>query len=216
MNTPTTRHCPIDYFNSINVTELIDQSGTVRKQMIEAVLVSQAPPTQGLYDIWRYGTLRGGTNPVYLPKYKKHLAIFHTAKYVASGMHTYFMGAYTFTAEPPFRILEISSYPIMEDFLYTGPWNGLKNRHIDYVPFPMSLFFPPKAHTVTEGRHGGSRNGRDEHHQATGREDFVGSGGGSVEHEGDELLLSFGHQDMYSDIAWLQISRLLDSLVEVR
>lgn len=76
--------------------------------------------------------------------------------------NTYVFGAYTFSSNPPFKLLSISPIPILNEQLYTGilimstsilviyinftyiykgKWNVIKNRKLDYIVFPMSIFF---------------------------------------------------------------------------
>jgi len=89
---------------------------------------------------WPYGDVRGGTNAVFLPDKGVYLAFLHSAGHIPGlFMKTYVMGAYTFSAEPPFRVLSMSPYPIMPHRFYDGPWHPIKNRQIDYCIFPMSL-----------------------------------------------------------------------------
>jgi len=88
---------------------------------------------------WPYGEMRGGTNAIFIPEKGVYLSFLHSAGHV-TGMKTYVMGAYTFSAKPPFRILSMSPYPIMPQRFYDGPWHPIKNRKIDYCVFPMSLF----------------------------------------------------------------------------
>ena len=42
-------------------------------------------------------------------------------------------------ATPPFELVSMSPVPIVSNFLYSGAWDPLKNRKIDYCIFPMSL-----------------------------------------------------------------------------
>eukprot|EP00600_Ochromonadales_sp_CCMP1393_P006007 CAMPEP_0174969968 /NCGR_PEP_ID=MMETSP0004_2-20121128/9083_1 /TAXON_ID=420556 /ORGANISM="Ochromonas sp., Strain CCMP1393" /LENGTH=444 /DNA_ID=CAMNT_0016219569 /DNA_START=140 /DNA_END=1474 /DNA_ORIENTATION=- len=96
---------------------------------------------------WPYGTIRGGTNAVYLPMHDRYLAFFHTSGHLseASWMKTYLMGAYTFSAESPFKLLSVSPMPIMPESFYTGPWDHIKQRHIDYCVFPIQLTLESNA-----------------------------------------------------------------------
>lgn len=55
-------------------------------------------------------------------------------------MTTYFMGAYTFSAHPPFRLLSVSARPLTDDAFYTGEWFYNHKRSLDYVLFPMNTF----------------------------------------------------------------------------
>jgi hypothetical protein len=90
---------------------------------------------------WRYGDLRGGTNAILLSMPNCYFAFFHTSHQLAGNpVKTYFMGAYTFSTKPPFQLLSVSPLPIMDEALYTGPWNPLRLRRIDYVPFPSTIF----------------------------------------------------------------------------
>ena len=59
--------------------------------------------------------------------------------FVFKQRHTYFMGACTFTANPPFTVTAISRIPMYHDRFYSGPWDVI--RFFDYVVFPMNFFF---------------------------------------------------------------------------
>ena len=73
---------------------------------------------------WNWGVLRGGT-PALLEG-GEYLAFFHSSKSMATqhskgkNIPHYFMGAYTFSAEPPFAITRISSRPIIGKKFYKG------------------------------------------------------------------------------------------------
>ena len=91
---------------------------------------------------WKYGALRGGTNAIQISK-KAYLALFHSqCKLPGSSMNTYLMGAYTFTSQPPFRLLAVSRIPIVHTSLYAGPtFNEFRKKATsNYIVFPMSLF----------------------------------------------------------------------------
>lgn len=72
---------------------------------------------------WPYGGLRGGTPAVLVDG--EYLAFFHSGEIKrtsASEFHElwhYFMGAYTFEAEPPFEMTKISPEPINAPEFYT-------------------------------------------------------------------------------------------------
>lgn len=84
-------------------------------------ICTHAYETQGGID-WKYGTLRGSTPPVLQDG--EYLAFFHSAMKTTSTITDeyekwhYFMGAYTFSAEPPFQITKISSAPIVAPEFY--------------------------------------------------------------------------------------------------
>ena len=65
---------------------------------------------------WQYGAIRGGTPAVEFDK--GHLiTFFHSAityKYGAGWPRLYFMGAYLFQNQPPFRVTAITKEPILK------------------------------------------------------------------------------------------------------
>jgi predicted GH43/DUF377 family glycosyl hydrolase len=105
--------------------------------------VSLAP--RGYYS-YRFGDLRGGTNAIELDDY--YLSFFHSyTQLPRNAVRTYFMGAYTFTKQKPFRLLSVSPQPIVEDWLYSGSWDPIWKR-VDYAIFPMSLILLPDNATL--------------------------------------------------------------------
>jgi predicted GH43/DUF377 family glycosyl hydrolase len=73
---------------------------------------------------WNWGTLRGGTPAL---RYgNQYLAFFHSTINISSihshgkVMPHYFMGAYLFESEPPFKICAISPRPIIGKNFYEG------------------------------------------------------------------------------------------------
>lgn len=86
---------------------------------------------------WGFGQMRSGSNPVRL--HDRHLAFFHSIGDLGSGFKTYFFGAYSFSLNPPFRLLSHSAVPITDDHLYTGSWYSYRGIRYDYVAYPMSL-----------------------------------------------------------------------------
>jgi pyruvyltransferase len=73
---------------------------------------------------WDWGALRGGTPALLIDG--EYLAFFHSSKNIASihskgkVMQHYVMGAYTYSAEPPFAITKISKHPIVGKNFYYG------------------------------------------------------------------------------------------------
>lgn len=73
---------------------------------------------------WYLGRLRGGTPPQKIGK-DHFLTFFHSGVYTSSvcssdrDLWHYYMGAYTFSTEPPFAINKISSQPIDAPGFYT-------------------------------------------------------------------------------------------------
>lgn len=94
---------------------------------------------------WDYGEIRGGTNAVLIKGNSVHpdvyFALFHSSiMFKGNTMNTYFFGGYTFSTTPPFRLIAVSPYPMVDETMYVGEWCPIKPRHIDYVNFPMSLY----------------------------------------------------------------------------
>jgi len=72
---------------------------------------------------WQWGVIRGGS-PAQLVD-GAYLSFFHSSQYTTSyaskgvRKHHYFMGAYTFSAEPPFEVLKMSKSPIIGKGFYS-------------------------------------------------------------------------------------------------
>lgn len=103
---------------------------------------------------WNWGDLRGGT-PAALDG-KEYIAFFHSSKLMTSvhskgkKVQHYFMGAYTFSALPPFQITRISPEPIVgKNFYHGAQYNTWKPLH---VVFPMGLLVDENYLWVTYGR----------------------------------------------------------------
>ena len=81
---------------------------------------------------------------VFTDPYISLYSTLHPPEPVLSG--TYFIGAYTFSSEPPFRMLRMSKRPIVPDFP-----EGFVYPDIDYVPYPMSVSLDDKYVNVSMG-----------------------------------------------------------------
>jgi predicted GH43/DUF377 family glycosyl hydrolase len=143
---------PFLYRNNVLLIQSINPLVVVKtsphsEERLMAYDESRSPPV-GIY--WPYGHLRGGTNAVFVREKGVYLAFFHSAGNIpGNSMKTYAMGAYTFTAEAPFRLVSTSPGPIMPEAFYTGPWDPLRNRGIDYCVFPMSIYLEERASETT-------------------------------------------------------------------
>ncbi len=103
---------------------------------------------------WDWGVLRGGT-PALLDN-GEYLAFFHCSKSMRTvhskgeSIPHYFMGAYTFSAHPPFHLTQISPRPIVGKRFYHGPahktWKPL------VVVFPCGLVMDENYIWVVYGR----------------------------------------------------------------
>ena len=132
---------PFLFRNEVLLIQSIQPFLVVKTAVQDGEMVAFHESTTEMSDYyWPYGDVRGGTNAVFLPDKGVYLAFLHSAGHIPGlFMKTYVMGAYTFSAEPPFRVLSMSPYPIMPYRFYDGPWHPIKNRQIDYCVFPMSL-----------------------------------------------------------------------------
>lgn len=103
---------------------------------------------------WNWGVLRGGS-----PAQKigdRYLAFFHTLKAMKSvqsdgqNMTHYFMGAYMFDSDPPFKITSMSPKPIVDSSFYEGPmyqtWKPLR------VVYPGGFVYDEDYIWVSYGR----------------------------------------------------------------
>ena len=131
---------PFLYKDDVYFVQTISPMIVVRMQgygtdSIVAHAVSQEKKADEIVNCVK-GEFRGGTNAIRLNN--SYLAFYHTKTNLPwDFMPSYLFGAYTFSLEPPFRLLSLSPTPIMPAELYTGPWQG---RFIDYIAYPMHLF----------------------------------------------------------------------------
>ncbi|MDB2614334.1 hypothetical protein N9Y92_04180, partial [Chlamydiales bacterium] len=102
---------------------------------------------------WEWGVLRGGTPAVKIDN--DYLAFFHSSKIVSSlqsekKMYHYFMGAYLYESEPPFKIKKMSQNVIVGEHFYQPPyyktWKPLR------VVFPMGLVVKDSSIYLSYGR----------------------------------------------------------------
>lgn len=84
--------------------------------------------------VWRYGELRGGTNALLVPSGGRpwassssfptshvYLTLFHSNTILPGNiLRTYFMGALVFSALPPFTVLAMTEFPLVDNSLYDG------------------------------------------------------------------------------------------------
>ncbi len=84
-------------------------------------LSSVASTTFASIDKWtqKWGNIGGGTPAQLIGD--EYLAFFHSKFIDKLGIFWYVMGAYTFEAEPPFRLKSISPYPLLFEGIYCSP-----------------------------------------------------------------------------------------------
>ena len=122
------------YVNPLTVIEMKEAESTLHlnSEIVSRSTFKEIP--------WSYGSLRGGTNAIFLSTEDMYIAFFHSSTaFPFNGRKTYFMGAYTFSSKPPFELISISPFPVLHHWLYEGKWDYLSKRLVDYCPFPMSL-----------------------------------------------------------------------------
>lgn len=103
---------------------------------------------------WKWGEIRGGTQALMIGD--RYLGFFHSSIEMKSQQSEgnkiphYFMGAYTFSDNPPFNLMEISPTPIIGPRFYNGKvhktWKPLR------VVFPGGFIFDDTHIYVAYGR----------------------------------------------------------------
>lgn len=104
---------------------------------------------------WNWGELRGGTPALRMGSH--YLAFFHSSMDMAS-MHSdgqtvphYFIGAYTFSKDPPFALTHISPKPIIGKNFYHGLSYPYYWKPVQVV-FPCGFVFDDRYIYLTYGR----------------------------------------------------------------
>lgn len=67
--------------------------------------------TEPVVNPWRFGELRGGCNPVRVGN--EYWTFFHSSLPWDGKKRQYYMGAYSFEAKPPFRMLRMTPRPLL-------------------------------------------------------------------------------------------------------
>jgi predicted GH43/DUF377 family glycosyl hydrolase len=83
---------------------------------------------------WKYGEVRGGTNPIRVDDV--FWTFFHSSVKWAVHKRRYFLGAYAFEAKPPFRIVRFTGIPLLTGTSAEHWWPGLPE-----VVFPCGAYF---------------------------------------------------------------------------
>lgn len=96
---------------------------------------------QNLFWPKMWGSPRGGTPALKLND--QYISFFHSTFTDRRNFHWYLMAAYTFEANPPFRVTGISHYPILFEGIYTSP--PMNTAHTNkQVIFPTGLVIEEK------------------------------------------------------------------------
>jgi predicted GH43/DUF377 family glycosyl hydrolase len=104
---------------------------------------------------WNWGELRGGTPALRLGN--QYLSFFHSSTEITS-LHSsgekilhYFIGAYTFEKDPPFKVTQISPEPIVGNNFYAGPVYDFYWKPIRAI-FPCGFIFDEDFIWISYGR----------------------------------------------------------------
>lgn len=104
---------------------------------------------------WPWGELRGGTPAIKINE--RYLSFFHSSIELASvhsegkSVPHYFIGAYTFSKEPPFEITHISRKPLVAKGFYTGITYPYYWKPVSVV-FPCGILAEGNVIWITYGR----------------------------------------------------------------
>jgi len=144
---------PFDYEGTLLMARFLDPHWVLRPIWGTGICETFSKSARPIY--WDWGQLRGGT-PALLINPDEYLAFFHSSINMPS-LHSkgkivrhYFMGAYVFSAHPPFEIKRMSSEPIIGKNFYLGKehqtWKPL------HVVFPGGFVFDDRYIWIAYGR----------------------------------------------------------------
>jgi len=95
---------------------------------------------------WAYGIMRGGTPPIRISD-DEYLTFFHSSLDTKDKYHRrYYMGAYTFKAQPPFNVTRITTEPLL-----VGSWQDVWAERKPLVVFPCGSRLKDDKWLVTMG-----------------------------------------------------------------
>lgn len=105
-------------------------------------------PTTGKGFRWTKGAIRGGTPPIYIPEDDLYWTFFHSSIELGPNppRRRYFMGAYAFESNPPFRIMLRTAKPIL-----TGSALDPRDKGAPLCVFPCGALLDGGTWHVTFG-----------------------------------------------------------------
>lgn len=112
---------PFEWNKTFLLTYMIDQHEVIRPNLTNGACYLFKKTTNSIS--WEYGWLKGSSSAQLVDG--EYLAFFHSGKQTISpvswgwNLWHYFMGAYTFSAEPPFEITKMTPTPIIGEDFYT-------------------------------------------------------------------------------------------------
>jgi len=141
----------IDPFVTVRVvaSKAENGEGGGNKEAFDAKIFSVSEAHEHAVRSWNHhwGVRHGGSSPLKIST-NQYLTFFHSRRELPGMLTTtYFMGAYTFSTEFPFKVTSVSRAPLYHENFYHGAWDLIKN--FDYVVFPMSFFFENGVKEIT-------------------------------------------------------------------
>lgn len=110
---------------------------------IKHVIQSDTSDCEGIDWNHNYGSMRGGSPALKIGN--EYLAFFHSNDDRYCGARNYYMGAFTFTSIPPFKLTKISRYPIADKNNQNLNDLVADEARLASVVFPMSFFLQDKS-----------------------------------------------------------------------
>ena len=105
------------------------------EEVLQLDTVSSEPCRADMEQPWEYGHIRGGS-PAELVN-GEYLSFFHSKSGPLDtgtgwALLSYWIGAFTFSPKPPFKMTKISKFPIVKNEWYDGAWFNRGNGYIIY------------------------------------------------------------------------------------
>lgn len=110
----------------------------------EALRPTEEYVTEIWHPGWKHGQPRGGTAPVRVGD--EYLSFFHSSMPWRPPKRRYYMGAYTFSASPPFQVTGVTPEPLLAGSL-DDPWGEGK----PLVIFPCAALHENGQWTISAG-----------------------------------------------------------------
>ena len=121
---------PLSVIKLKNDYDIVSPAGEITE--LETVSIERC---DGIEQPWEYGHLRGGSSAKLVNG--EYMAFFHSkSSPLGTGngwaLPSYWMGVFTFSSSPPFRMTKISRFPIIKNEWYDGAWFNKANGYIIY------------------------------------------------------------------------------------
>jgi predicted GH43/DUF377 family glycosyl hydrolase len=130
--TPFSHRGEIQFLHTIHPQKILSLPDP-RKNCLRALTTL---PSSELEWTSKWGALKGGTPAVLVDG--EYLSFFHSSFEDRKGIIWYVMGAYTFAANPPFKLNRISPHPLLFDGIYDTVHQALANPRVRAI-YPTGL-----------------------------------------------------------------------------